>query len=103
MLSRRSLTPSRTCASSACLPARAIREGDFNRVDLTLLSIDEQKLPIYLQMRRMPLCDNKPWPGEPVIVAIPEGSALSHYVALVASRPLPKGIFHGDPRCRDHW
>jgi hypothetical protein len=66
------------------LPARAIREGDFNRVDLTLLSIDEQKLPIYLQMRRMPLCDNKPWPGEPVIVAIPEGSALSQYVALVA-------------------
>ncbi len=56
----------------------AIREGNFERVDLTLLSIDEQKLPIYLQMRRMPLCDNKPWPGEPVIVAIPEGTARSH-------------------------
>ena len=26
----------------------------------------------------MPLCDNKPWPGEPVIVAIPEGTARSH-------------------------
>jgi hypothetical protein len=50
----------------------------------------------------LPLCENEPWPGEPVIVAIPEGSALSHSVALVASR-LPKGIFHGDPRCRDHW
>jgi hypothetical protein len=37
-------------------------------------------LPIYLQMRRMPLCDNKPWPGEPVIVAIPEGTARSHVV-----------------------
>jgi len=60
------------------LPATAIREGNFERVDLTLLSIDEQKLPIYLQMRRMPLCDNKPWPGEPVIVAIPEGTARSH-------------------------
>jgi hypothetical protein len=31
-----------------------------------------------MRMRRMPLCDNKPWPGEPVIVAIPEGTARSH-------------------------
>jgi Trypsin-like peptidase domain len=60
------------------LPATAIREGNSNRVDLTLLSVDEQKLPVYLRMRRMPLCDNKPWPGEPVIVATPEGTARSH-------------------------
>jgi Trypsin-like peptidase domain len=60
------------------LPATAIREGNSERVDLTLLSVDEQKLPVYLRMRRMPLCDNKPWPGEPVIVAIPEGTARSH-------------------------
>ena len=63
------------------LPAKAIREGDLNRVDLTLLSIDEQKLPIYLQMRRMPLCENRPWPGEPVIVAIPEETARSHIMS----------------------
>ncbi len=60
------------------LPTTAIREGNFERVDLTLLSVDEQKLPFYLRMRRMPLCDNKPWPGEPVIVATPEGTARSH-------------------------
>ena len=60
------------------LPANAIKEGNFERVDLTLLSIDERKLPIYLQMRRLSLCDNQPWPGEPVIVAIPEGTARSH-------------------------
>ena len=62
------------------------RRAIFERVDLTLLSIDEQKLPIYLQMRRMPLCDNQPWPGEPVIVAIPEGTARSH-VMLPALLP----------------
>jgi len=61
------------------LPATAIREGNSQRVDLTLLSVDEQKLPVYLQMRRMPLGDNKPWPGEPVVVAIPEGTALDHW------------------------
>src|SRR6516165_7032089 len=69
------------------LPARAIREGNFERVDLTLLSVDEQKLPIYLRMRRMPLCDNKPWPGEPVIVAIPEGTARSHVLSPAVLAP----------------
>ena len=69
------------------LPAHAIKEGSFERVDLTLLSIDERKLPIYLQMRRMSLCDNQPWPGEPVIVAIPEGTARSH-VMLPALLPV---------------
>jgi S1-C subfamily serine protease len=59
------------------LPVTAIRKGNL-RGDLALLSVDEQKLPVYLRMRRMPLCDNKPWPGEPVIVAIPEGTARSH-------------------------
>jgi len=63
------------------LPAHAIREGSFERVDLTLLSIDEQKLPIYLQMRRMPLCEKAPWPGERVIVAVPEGTARSHVMS----------------------
>jgi Trypsin-like peptidase domain len=63
------------------LPAHAIKEGNFEREDLTLLSFDEQKLPIYLRMRRMPLCEKPPWPGEPVIVAIPEGTARSHIMS----------------------
>ena len=63
------------------LPAKAIKEGSTERVDLTLLSIDEKKLPIYLQMRRMPLCEKPPWPGEPVIVAIPESTVRSRVVS----------------------
>ena len=63
------------------LPAKALKEGSFEHVDLTLLSIDEKKLPIYLQMRRMPLCDKPSWPGEPVIVAIPESTARSRVVS----------------------
>jgi hypothetical protein len=68
------------------LPAKVIRESPFEWWDLALLSIDEQKLPIYLRMRRMPLCENHSWPGEPVIVAIPEGTARSH-VMLPALLP----------------
>ena len=66
------------------LPAKAIKEGNLESVDLTLLSIDEQKLPIYLQMRRMPLCEKNPWPDEPVIVAIPEETARSRIISPLA-------------------
>jgi S1-C subfamily serine protease len=63
------------------LPAKAIREGSFERVDLTLLSVDEEKLPVNIRMRRMPLCERPPWVGEPVIVAVPEGTARSHIMS----------------------
>ena len=63
------------------LPATAIKEGAYERVDLTLLSVDEEMLPVGLRMRRMPLCQKSPWPGEPVIVAVPEGTARSHIMS----------------------
>src|SRR5262245_47557002 len=71
------------------LPAKAIKEGSLEHVDLTLLSIDEKKLPIYLQMRRMPLCEKPPWTGEPVIVAVPEGTARSR---IMSSQWLPSDV-----------
>jgi hypothetical protein len=40
-----------------------------------------KKLPIYLQMRRMPLCEKPPWPDERVIVAIPEATAPPHVMS----------------------
>jgi hypothetical protein len=85
MLSARLLAPSQACASRGMdLPAKAVKEGNFENVDLTLLSIDGQKLPIYLQMRRMPLCEKNPWPREPVIVAIPEETARSRIISPLA-------------------
>jgi S1-C subfamily serine protease len=63
------------------LPAKAIKESPYEWLDLTLLSIDDQKLPIYLRMRRMSLCEKAPWVGEPVIVAIPEGTARSRIMS----------------------
>jgi hypothetical protein len=32
-------------------------------------------------MRCTPLCEKPPWPGEPVIVAVPEGTARSHVMS----------------------
>ena len=73
------------------LPAKAIREGMLTRVDLTLLSIEEEKLPVSLRMRLMPLCENQPFAGEPVIVVVPEGTAPSHVMSpLLIPRDMRK-------------
>jgi S1-C subfamily serine protease len=62
------------------LPARLVKQGSLEDVDLTLLSIDGTKLPIGLQMRRTPLCEHPSFAGERVVVAIPEGTAPSKIV-----------------------
>jgi hypothetical protein len=71
------------------LPASLVRQGSFEDVDLTLLAVDATKLPVRMQMRRMPLCDKAPYGGEPVIVAIPEGIARSH---VLPSRAVPADL-----------
>ena len=60
------------------LPAALVRQGSLDDVDLTLLSIDAARLPVRLQMRRMPLCKRPSYAGEAVVVATPEGVAPSH-------------------------
>jgi hypothetical protein len=62
-------------------PAKAVKEGSFTGIDLTLLSFDEQTLPVSLRMRRLELCEKLPLVGAPVIVAIPEGTARSHIMS----------------------
>jgi hypothetical protein len=63
------------------LPTKVIKQGAPDQVDLTLLFVDKDKLPISLQMRRMPLCERPPWPGESVIVAAPQKIARSHIMS----------------------
>jgi len=63
------------------LPATLIKEGDLNQIDLTLLSVDEERLPIGLRMRRHTLCEADPQIGQAVMVAIPEGIARSRIIS----------------------
>ena len=63
------------------LPSKVIKEGDFNKIDLTLLSVDEERLPVGLRMRRDTLCKTDPEVGQPVIVVVPEGIARSRIVS----------------------
>ena len=74
------------------LPAALVRQGALDDVDLTLLSIDAAKLPMRLQMRRMPLCRRPSYPGEAVVTATPE--------RIVGSRVLPPAAVPSDLRAR---
>jgi hypothetical protein len=63
------------------LPSHTVKRGNLNEVDLTLVRVDENELPVSLRIRRMPICDRAPWPGEKVIVAIPEATARSEVMS----------------------
>src|SRR5262249_35463829 len=61
------------------LPAKLLKQGSVEDVDLSLMLIDEEKLPATLP--RMQLCEAPPWPGDPVIVVDSGHATLSHIVA----------------------
>jgi len=58
-----------------------VKAGDFETIDVTLLSVDEKQLPLRLALRRNPLCGRPPWPGEAVITVVPEGTARSRILS----------------------
>ena len=62
------------------LPARIIKEGS-RQVDLTLLSVVEERLPVSLRMRRNPLCQQAPRAGEKVIVVVPGQTTRSQIIS----------------------
>ena len=70
-------------------PTKVIKDGHFYSVDLTLLSVDEQQIPVSLGLRRMPLCKNAPLANEPVVVATPESVARSY---VLSPSLLPSGF-----------
>ena len=63
------------------LEAKVVKEGDFEKVDLTLLSIDARRLPARIGLRLMPLCDAPPSAGQSVVVATPEAVARSRVLS----------------------
>jgi Trypsin-like peptidase domain len=66
------------------LPAKVLKQGSAEDVDLSLLLVDEQKLPARLP--RLQLCEAPPWPTDPVIVVDARRASQSH---IVSSQVLP--------------
>lgn len=48
------------------LPASVLKQGVYEDIDLSLLHVDQSKLPPTLPT--VQLCSTPPWPGDPVIV-----------------------------------
>ena len=71
------LTNPRVLVAGQDLPAKVIKEGSFETVDLALLSVNEARLPISLRLRRNPLCKEPPKAGENVIVVLSYGTVRS--------------------------
>lgn len=63
------------------LPAKVIKLGSFERIDLALLSVEADRLPISLQMRRNPLCQDNPKLGTEVVDVVPAETARSQIIS----------------------
>jgi hypothetical protein len=72
--------------AGTALPATLVKQGDIEDVDLSLFSVDDQKLPERVARIQASLCQAPPWPGDPVIVVDQGGASRSH---IVASQILP--------------
>ena len=70
------------------LPAKVLKQGSFEDEDLSLLMVDEEKLPRSIELPRMQLCEAPPWPGDPVIVVDARRTSRSH---IVSPQVLPLG------------
>jgi Trypsin-like peptidase domain len=62
------------------LPAKIIKEGSADTIDIALLSVDEARLPVSLRLRRNPLCKAPPRAGEDVIVVLSYGTVRSRII-----------------------
>jgi hypothetical protein len=62
-------------------PTKVVKEGNFEGTDLTLLSVEQDLLPMRLRLRKNSICKNAPKPGQQVVTVVPEGVAYSHILA----------------------
>jgi hypothetical protein len=71
------------------LIATVVKESPFEQLDLALLEINEVGLPVRLRLRRIPLCQGQPWPGEEVVSLSAQGPVRSR---VLSPKGLPAGV-----------
>jgi hypothetical protein len=69
------------------LPAKIIKKGTFEETDLALLSVEDDRLPASLRLRRNPLCQSAPGVGMEVINVLPESSTTARIVSPLLIAP----------------
>jgi len=96
------------------LAATIVKEGSLAQTDLTLLAVDEARLPIGLRLRRNPVCKQPPRVGQDVVLVIPERTERSQIISPQLIHPTLRerfnalitepagsgsGVFDADRRC----
>jgi hypothetical protein len=76
------------------LPAKVIKLGSFERIDLALLSVEADRLPISLQMRRNSLCHDNPKLGTEVVDVVPGETARFQIISPKLIAPELRGRFN---------
>lgn len=71
------------------LTATVVKASPFEQLDLALLEINEEGLPVGLRLRRIPLCQGQPWPGEEVVSLSAQGPVRSR---VLSPKGLPSGV-----------
>ena len=69
------------------LPATVIKEGSPDQTDLALLSVDQERLPVSLRLRRNPICKEPLQVGLDVIVVYPERTTRSQIISPLLIAP----------------
>ncbi len=81
------LTRPRVLIAGQDLPAKVVKEGSFEQIDLALLSVEEAGLPLSLRLRRNPLCKKAPEVGVEVVDVIPEKTARTRIISPLLIAP----------------
>jgi hypothetical protein len=108
------ITQPRVLIAGQDLPAHIIKQGSFEEIDLALLSVDQNRLPVSLLLRRNPLCTGPLRLGGEVIDVTPQGTNRLQIISpasipaelrkkirtlITAPQPSGSGIFDADRKC----
>jgi len=69
------------------LPAKIIKQGTADEIDLALLLVDQTNLPISLRLRRNPICKGALQVGRNVVVVYPERAVRSQLISPLQIAP----------------
>jgi hypothetical protein len=87
------LTRPRVLIAGLDLPAKVLKNGSPEHIDLALLLLDETQLPVSLRLRRNPLCKTPPLVGMEVIDVIPERTSRSRIISPLLIEPSLRNTF----------
>jgi hypothetical protein len=80
-------TRPRVLVAGQDLPVTIIKQGSFETTDLALLSVDAERLPVSLRLRRNPICKIPATVGMEVVDVEPQAATRAHIISPLLILP----------------